>query len=447
MKQTYHVPKGRRLAVTCGYFCFWKTIQCNTAFTAFCQLRSQHKSRLASSSHLFPHILWVSLGCPGRFGTTAPPCPVALCDSTLGQKSQTMWALVISKFSNHPKSWAASVLTRFQYISIMSLYSLWDQKWSTSNSKRQRLTRRSKKHLVFSEPKVLILSGLVGSGRVLVASLRMSQGNPMLQTQWSQCTMFSKKTRWFSPCPLHVHFHVDIRWVCWRMSLWAFELCEPQGFCGFPCISVCSTDSAVREPWLIVEMKLAISGNLLNFMSFCAIWIELTSFLVIHFLLLELLVLISVLCRYMWHAAWNIPTAIWGSAPFQALLPRVGQDTLRSLLQSRQWTWRKHAKAMNSELFRTRFVNHIVNQAISPITHNHIECLSRIMSHIQCQYIYIYIYMSIWYHIITKASLLDGVGFSNVCLGGRTSNGSLFQFNSKGRTTAPHLNTHLSLPK
>ena len=119
---------------------------------------------------------------------------------------------------------------------------------------------------------------LVGSGRVLVASLRMSQGNPMLQTQWSQCTMFSKKTRWFSPCPLHVHFHVDIRWVCWRMSLWAFELCEPQGFCGFPCISVCSTDSAVREPWLIVEMKLAISGNLLNFMSFCAIWTYLNWF-------------------------------------------------------------------------------------------------------------------------------------------------------------------------
>lgn len=42
---------------------------------------------------------------------------------------------------------------------------------------------------------------LVGSGRVLVASLRMSQGNPMLQTQ---CTMFSRKTRWSSPCPLHV---------------------------------------------------------------------------------------------------------------------------------------------------------------------------------------------------------------------------------------------------
>ena len=303
---------------------------------------------------------------------------MALCDSTLGQKSQTMWALVISNSQIIPNLELLQCSRDFNIFQlwVYIIYIVYEIKNDHHPIQNDRDLPEGQKTSCLLRAQGL---NLVGSGRVLVASLRMSQGNPMLQTQWSQCTMFSKKTRWFSPCPLHVHFHVDIRWVCWRMSLWAFELCEPQGFCGFPCISVCSTDSAVREPWLIVEMKLAISGNLLNFMSFCAIWTYLNWFDFISnysFLTSGTLVLISVLCRYMWHAAWNIPTAIWGSAPFQALVPRVGQDTLRSSLQSRQWTWRKHAKAMNSELFRTRFVNYIVNHIIhiSPITHNHIEC-------------------------------------------------------------------------
>ena len=361
---------------------------------------------------------------------------MALCDSTLGQKSQTMWALVISNSQIIPNLELLQCSRDFNIFQlwVYIIYIVYEIKNDHHPIQNDRDLPEGQKTSCLLRAQGL---NLVGSGRVLVASLRMSQGNPMLQTQWSQCTMFSKKTRWFSPCPLHVHFHVDIRWVCWRMSLWAFELCEPQGFCGFPCISVCSTDSAVREPWLIVEMKLAISGNLLNFMSFCAIWTYLNWFdFISNYSFLTSgtsgfdfsTVQIHVACGVE-HSHSDLRL---GPVPSSGPESRPGHSPILVAKQTVDL-----AKACESHEFRT-FQNSICKlycKSYHSYITNHAQShrMSRIMSHIQCQY------MSIWYHIITKASLLDGVGFSNVCLGGRTSNGSLFQFNSKGRTTAPHI--------